>query len=217
MNNLTITKRALQHRPRSKAGFTLIEVIVVLVILAILAAIAIPALTGYIDKAKQRTIIAEAREAKVAITELLVEQKGAFGSNPIETAKGANYDPAVDYVFVTADPETGTNKLYPCNSLPDKSANVDALGYKEWIKLTDISPYFYQPVQGYWNSGPCGVLNAAGDLVGFRTFILQDGELYAVTYNVHLYDTNGSWHEELDDSGWVYYTVDMATDAITKH
>ena len=36
-----------------KKGFTLVELIVVLVILAILAALLIPALTGYIDKARK--------------------------------------------------------------------------------------------------------------------------------------------------------------------
>ena len=37
---------------KDRKGFTLVELIVVLVILAILAALLIPALTGYIDKAK---------------------------------------------------------------------------------------------------------------------------------------------------------------------
>ena len=46
-----------------KKGFTLVELIVVLVILAILAALLVPALTGYIDKAKEKQIIAETRQA----------------------------------------------------------------------------------------------------------------------------------------------------------
>lgn len=36
-----------------KNGFTLVELIVVLVILAVLAALLVPALTGYIDKARK--------------------------------------------------------------------------------------------------------------------------------------------------------------------
>lgn len=39
---------------KGRKGFTLVELIVVLVILAILAALLVPALTGYIDKAKEK-------------------------------------------------------------------------------------------------------------------------------------------------------------------
>lgn len=51
---------------RNRKGFTLVEVIVVLVILAILAAIMIPALTGWIEKAKQKTMVTEARTILLA-------------------------------------------------------------------------------------------------------------------------------------------------------
>lgn len=45
---------------KNNKGFTLVELIVVLVILAILAAILIPALLGYIDKAKEQKILIDA-------------------------------------------------------------------------------------------------------------------------------------------------------------
>lgn len=54
-----------------RRGFTLVELIVVLVILAILAALLVPALTGYIDKAKKNQVIAETRMlTQAAQTEL---------------------------------------------------------------------------------------------------------------------------------------------------
>ena len=43
-------------KKNTKRGFTLVELIVVLVILAVLAALLIPALTGYIDKARKRDV-----------------------------------------------------------------------------------------------------------------------------------------------------------------
>lgn len=68
---------ALQQKRRSKkGGFTLVELIVVLVILAILAALLIPALTGYIDKAKQKQIIAETRQVVMAAQTLVDEAYG---------------------------------------------------------------------------------------------------------------------------------------------
>ncbi len=66
---------------KEKKGFTLVELIVVLVILAILAALLIPALTGYIDKAKKKNIIAETRQIVMAAQTLADE---AYGKKDID-------------------------------------------------------------------------------------------------------------------------------------
>ena len=61
-----------------KNGFTLVELIVVLVILAILAALLVPALTGYIDKARQSAVIAETRSILQAVQ---TEVSELYGKN----------------------------------------------------------------------------------------------------------------------------------------
>lgn len=61
-------------KENKKKGFTLVELIVVLVILAILAALLIPALTGYIDKAKNKSVVAETRQAVMAAQTLYDEE-----------------------------------------------------------------------------------------------------------------------------------------------
>lgn len=65
------TKEAKQNK-----GFTLVELIVVLVILAILAAILIPALLGYIDRARQQENVRKIHEMQIAATSALVEYHG---------------------------------------------------------------------------------------------------------------------------------------------
>ena len=65
-------------KKKSKRGFTLVELIVVLVILAILAALLIPALTGYIDKARKSQVVAETRMLTQAVQ---TEMSTLYGSN----------------------------------------------------------------------------------------------------------------------------------------
>lgn len=69
-------------------GFTLVEIIVVLVILAILAAAMIPALTGYIDKAKEKTAIAEARSVVTAAQTIASEKYAMNGLKSDENTDG---------------------------------------------------------------------------------------------------------------------------------
>lgn len=98
------------YSKNKKRGFTLVELIVVLVILAILAALLIPALTGYIDKAKKDQVIAETRMLHKAVQTEMSELYGSanwklnsattlanntgkvIGNNPNGYDLKANYD-----------------------------------------------------------------------------------------------------------------------------
>lgn len=88
-------KSIKELRKNNKKGFTLVELIVVLVILAILAALLIPTLTGYIDKAKEKDVIAQTRQAVMA-TQTLVDEayatKDVNGVVTVETATGTPAD-----------------------------------------------------------------------------------------------------------------------------
>ncbi|MBO4449195.1 MAG: type II secretion system protein [Clostridiales bacterium] len=66
-------KRIRKTNHKCRQAFTLTELIVVLVILAVLAAMLVPALTGYIDRAKQKKDINEAQACLVAAQAALTE------------------------------------------------------------------------------------------------------------------------------------------------
>lgn len=69
--------KKLQELRKSRKGFTLVEIIVVLVILAILAAFTIPAMLGFVNDARSKAYVAEAREAYVAVQSQATEQMAA--------------------------------------------------------------------------------------------------------------------------------------------
>ncbi len=102
-------------KDNKKKGFTLVELIVVLVILAILAALLIPALTGYIDKAKEKQIVAETRQAVMAAQTIADE----------EYAKGT-----ADTAIVTKL-EAGTNNpVIKLAEVPGTVSDIEVTGGK---------------------------------------------------------------------------------------
>ncbi len=73
---MSIFSRLKEMKKNRKSGFTLVELIVVLVILTILAAILVPALLGYIDKAREKQYALEARSIYEATQAYVTEQYG---------------------------------------------------------------------------------------------------------------------------------------------
>ena len=111
----------------SKKGFTLVELIVVLVILAVLAAMLVPALTGYINKAREEKEFQAASTVYTAAQALATEEYGKNGYTQ-------NDDKDIDASKITlADIKTLT-------SLGDKVSNVYVK--VSGANITDIAVQF---------------------------------------------------------------------------
>lgn len=70
----------VMKKKEDNKGFTLVELIVVIVILAILAAILVPALIGWIDRAKESQYTIEARNIYLATQAVISEEYGKDSS-----------------------------------------------------------------------------------------------------------------------------------------
>ena len=75
----------MKRRNERQKGFTLIELLVVLIVIAVLAAVLVPALTSYLDDAREKKAVSEAQVCVTAATEWAAVQRTALISQAYQT------------------------------------------------------------------------------------------------------------------------------------
>lgn len=121
----------------TKKGFTLVELIVVLVILAVLAAMLVPALVGYIDRAKAekeyQTAATVYGAAQAVITELYAKDEFTDGQTFVTTGQKLKSMPEADDAVLTL--AGVTDKVTYKFSFNDETHIID--GTDSWVKIGD--------------------------------------------------------------------------------
>lgn len=100
----------LKRTLRSRRGFTLVELVVVLVIAGITASFAVPALTGYIDNAKEKQAVSETQACVETVTRIATQKYAEWHKNTTyqlaggkELTSSAEFQPLVGCTGTTSN------------------------------------------------------------------------------------------------------------------
>ena len=119
--------KTIRDKMKDKKGFTLVELIVVLVILAILAAILVPALLGYIDKAREKQITTNAHAAYVATQAILDEEYG------LNKAAAVSEDKIIELTDITVDAAQWSCKYGVVGTSGKEAYKLNAFEYTQTV------------------------------------------------------------------------------------
>ena len=130
----------------TKKGFTLVELIVVLVILAILAAMLVPALVGYIDRAKKEKEFQAASTVYTAAQALATE---AYGQNKTSAEAKAYAEKVTEIKKLTGIDVTSVT----VEMVKPGDAGIEGYTINK-IKVTfGTNNYYYTLTAATWNTG----------------------------------------------------------------
>lgn len=102
-----------------KKGFTLIEMIVVIAIIGVLAAILVPAMMGYIKRAKQTSTVGSAKTIHSAVTTVIAVEDDAQRSFYNKDGNHAIYECTPEGDYVRTLNGSGNSKFTSRTSDPD--------------------------------------------------------------------------------------------------
>lgn len=141
----------IYKKSKEQKGFTLVEMIVVLVIIAILAAITIPALLKYIDKAREKQVVVNARTAYLAAETVVGEAYAASTDGKVADFTFTNTDKTSGSGNAKSASElTGIDKKYKCEvNIGADDKTIESITY------TEEKNYAYMDVKngGSWDVG----------------------------------------------------------------
>ena len=156
----------MNKKNTNNKGFTLVELIVVLVILAILAAILVPALLGYIDRAREKQYVLNAKS-------FLTATQAEFSSIYGEGKKPTEINNRTTTVQNTADVSTATTFVAYCTTDSKGATEASAVSDNHAAYTVKYAYYEENGVKLWFDGSSWNTVDSASTPSGFTAYAIK--------------------------------------------